>query len=463
MKIALINPPFLFISATKLGVSQCLGLRTISAYLKTLGHDVVFIDGLRLGFKNRKQYAQGVVVGLEYEDIVKRIPLDVDFIGISVPFSQVSPIAHDIIALARKRLPKAVIIMGGVYPSTQPELALTSKADYIVVGDGEEALAKLMSGTAPSEIPGLYSCTGDRGRKCYPSAPWWLDLDQLPYPDFDIPVIETYFDVSPRARKGTRTAALVTSRGCPYECTFCSVHPTAGYKFRRRSPQHVLGEIELLSSKYGVVSIEIEDDNFTLRRDRTIEILEGIVRMNEKGANLTWRTPNGVRIDSLNDEVMALITRSGCSELTLALEHGDQEMVAKVMNKKLDLETAFGVFQLAAKYDVMVNIFVIVGYPGETTERFENSLAYLRRVKNLGVRANCLAFLAQPYPGTELLKECREEGYLRPPPGVSYADFDNFLIRRDLMSTGNVVSIETPDFDESEVRRRQAVVQAIFK
>jgi hypothetical protein len=223
-----------------------------------------------------------------------------------------------------------------------------------------------------------------------------------------------------------------------------------------------MDEIELLHGKYGVTKLEIEDDNFTLRRDRTVEILEGIVRMNERGANLSWRTPNGVRIDSLNDEIMGLIKRSGCSELTLALEHGDQEMVANVMNKKLNLDTAFEVFTLAAKHQVTTLLFIIVGYPGETKQRFENCYRYIEKVKALGGNFKCLAFIAQPYPGTELLELCRQKDYLRPPPGVTYEDFDNFLVRRDLMSTGSVVSIETPDFDETEVRRRQAAILALL-
>lgn len=415
-----------------------------------------------LGYNNVRNYANGFIVGLEYDEVVKRIESDSDFIGISVPFSQIAPIAHDLIAMIKVRCPHIKVVMGGVYPSTQPKYALESEADCIIVGDGESALEQLMSGKSLEEIQGVYT-PADKNRDHFPSAPWTKDLDSIPWPDDDIPLISNYYNISPRARKDTRTAALVTSRGCPYKCNFCSVHPTAGYAFRSRSPQNIIGEIDFLNKKYGITHLEIEDDNFTLNPESTMEVLEGIIKLNEKGADLSWRTPNGVRIDSLENETMSLIKRSGCSQLTLALEHGDQEMVEKVMNKHLNLKVAMKIFKMAAKHDINVLIFVITGYPNETLKRFNRGMKFLKDVTKLGPNFNCLVFIAQPYPGTKLLKLCRQKGYLIPPPGVSYKHFDNFVVRRDLMSTGSVVSIETPDFSKNEVLRRRKAIMDLFE
>ena len=137
MKLALINPPFLFPSKREIVFSQCLGLRSLSSYLKDNGdHTIHFIDALMLGFANVKPYANGYIVGLELDDIIYRIPQDTELIGVSAPFSQLAPIVHEVVAKAKNSFPEAVIIMGGVYPSTQPGLALTSEADFIVVGEG---------------------------------------------------------------------------------------------------------------------------------------------------------------------------------------------------------------------------------------------------------------------------------------------------------------------------------------
>ena len=161
MKVALINPPFVFPVTEQISHSQILGLRYLSAYLKSRGHHRVEIwDALHLGFGQVRKYYDGYQVGLEPEDLVSRISGDTDLIGVSVPFSQLAPIAHQIVAAAKAHLPRVPIILGGVYASSQPELALTSGADWILVGEGEEALYRIAAGENPEEIRGIYSRQG---------------------------------------------------------------------------------------------------------------------------------------------------------------------------------------------------------------------------------------------------------------------------------------------------------------
>lgn len=453
MKIALINPPGLFSSARQIAPSQCLGLRSISAVLKSRGHEVCFIDALMLGFSNIRPYANGQVVGLEIDRIVERIPADTDLIGISAPFSQHAPVVHKIASLVRGRLPCATIAIGGVYPSAQPRLALTSDADLVVVGEGEKCLASLADGTgAAPGMQGVYT-RADAARSSFPPAPPIRDLDALPFPDFEIPQIERYFETSPRRSK-RRTASMVTSRGCPFDCGFCSVHPISGYRWRKRSAENVLGEIRYLVDHHGISTIEFEDDNFTLDTDRAKRILEGIIRLNERGTDLWWESPNGIRIDTLDEEIVGLARRSNCRCITLALESGDPEML-DIMNKRLDLGKAFQVLQWCAKHKIpRINLFYMVGYPGETAARFERGVAYLREITRLGGNTNLHINIAQPYPGTRLLERCLAEGYIRDPA------FADFLVRRDLMSSWHTVSIVTQDFDMEEIARRLRVLDS---
>jgi anaerobic magnesium-protoporphyrin IX monomethyl ester cyclase len=299
MKIVLINPPYLFPTKSQVVLSHCLGLRSISSFLKKHGHEVKFVDALISGFSQMQKYANGYLVGLRFNDISTEIPSDTDIVGVSVPFSQLAPIAHDLVETIRMNHPDTAIIMGGVYPSTQPELALTSMADHIVVGEGESPLLALANGVDSNSITGLYN-TKTKAVKNFLRSEFVEDLNSLPFPDYSIPYIEEYFNLSPRMKAG-RTASIVTSRGCPFACEFCSIHPVYGRKYRFRSADNVLEEIEYLVKRHNIRVLEIEDDNFTLKKDRTVEILEGIVRLNEKGANLQWRTPNGIRIDSLDD------------------------------------------------------------------------------------------------------------------------------------------------------------------
>jgi anaerobic magnesium-protoporphyrin IX monomethyl ester cyclase len=280
-------------------------------------------------------------------------------------------------------------------------------------------------------------------------------LDTLPFPDYSIPLIDTYYRLSPRSQKG-RVASLFTSRGCPYDCEFCSIHPVYGRRYRSRSAGNVLDEIKYLVERHAIRSLEIEDDNFTLKKERATDILEGIIRMNEQGAHLSWRTPNGVRIDTLDEEMIRLIKRSNCGEIVLALEHGDSEML-QIMNKRLNLDKVFTIVEQLVKYKIpKITLFAIAGYPGETKERFLSGLSFLNRIRKLGGNTFLWVNIAQPYPGTKLLARCRREGY------ITDEHFDNFLIRRDLMSTGYTVWIETPDFDAREVLRRKSILLGSF-
>ena len=455
MKISLINPPFLFPNKVEFVYSQAIGLRYLSSYLKiNHQHKVNFIDALMQGFTNVNRYANGYLVGLDLNEIVNKIPKDSELIGVSVPFSQMAPVAHNLLDSIKKEHPEALLIMGGVYPSTQPRLALTSKADLIIVGEGEHALKEIADGKNFHQTKGIYS-RDSLNNEIFPAAERIQDLDSIPFPDYSIPLMDRYFNISPRMRRG-RTATLVTSRGCPFACEFCSIHPVNGQRYRCRSTDNVLGEIEYLARKHSVRSLEFEDDNFTLCKDRTVEILEGMIRLNEQGANLQWRTPNGVRIDTLDEDVVKLIKRSNCTEIVLALEHGDQEML-KIMNKKLDLNKAFRAIRSLVKHGIKkITLFVIVGYPGETQKRFLNGLNYLEEIRKLKGNISLCANIAQPYPGTKLLARCRTEGY------ITDKNFDNFLIRKDMFSTGQAVLVTTPDFDSEEVFRRKKILMNRF-
>lgn len=455
MNIALIYPPCVYPFKENIVYSHCIGIRSISAFLKMEGkHQVHFIDALMQGFQNVKPYSNGYIAGLEVDEIMERIPPDTDIIGISVPFSILAPIAHRIAEAVKKRFSHVKVVFGGNYPSTQPKLALTSQADYIVIGEGETAFKDIVDGKDPKTISGVYS-RDQIDQTLFSQAYKIQDLDSLPYPDYTIPFMDEYFNLSPRRTIG-RTASVTTSRGCPFKCEFCSIHPVYGQKFRARSSKNVLEELRFLVDTYSINMIEFEDDNFTLQKDRAIEILEGIIRMNEKGKNVRWRTPNGVRIDTLNEEIISVIARSNCANITLALEHGDQEML-KVMQKHLKLAKVKEVLQLLIKHEIPeIILFLIAGYPGETLERFEKSVEFLKEIRTLGGNIKLIVNMLQPYPGTAVLKRCIAEGYIKD------KNFDNFLIRKDFTSSRHYVAVTTPDFDEREVLRRRDVWESIF-
>jgi magnesium-protoporphyrin IX monomethyl ester (oxidative) cyclase len=273
------------------------------------------------------------------------------------------------------------------------------------------------------------------------------ELDSLPAPSRAHLPFGEYLAHSPRNLHAGRIASIVTSRGCPFRCDFCSVHSVCGYKWRPRSPAHVLAEIDELTGRWGVDVLEIEDDNFTLQRERALEILAGIEERNAGGRNIGWMAPNGLRIDTLDNELLAAMARSGCLGINLALEHGDPD-VLKAMNKRLDRDKALIVAALVHRYRIPCGVFLIVGYPGETKERFENGLAFYRRLKAVAPSLEFKPFFAQPYPGTALLRNAVAEGLL---PSDAFQTPES--LRR--LSTSQSIWLETSDFDAREVRRRR--------
>jgi radical SAM superfamily enzyme YgiQ (UPF0313 family) len=455
MNIVLINPPFIFSCRNMFVSSPCVGLRSISSFLKNdPGHTVTFLDAFMQGRHRVSRYADGYLVGLSTEEIMSGIPRDTDLIGVSASCSQLAPVVHAIIARIKDRFPRVTVVLGGVYPSTQPGLALTSLADFIVLGDGEQALAAIAAGENPGNITGVYSSGHAAIREDYVSTVPIADLDKLPFPDYSIPDMESYFKIPSRPGIPVPSAVLVTSRGCPFDCEFCSVHPSAGYQYRFRSAGHVLDEIGFLSKKFKIRYLDIEDDNFTLNHERTVKILEGIIRLNEQGAGISWFTPNGVRVETLDAQLIRLIKLSGCAEIVVGLEHTDPGIL-RSMNKQLDLERAEAVIRKLSESGIpRISIFLIVGYPGETRARFERGRKFLKKLYRMNSAISVCVNIAQPYPGTKLLERCRSEGY------IPDKDFDNFLVRRDLMDTEHTVSIITPYFSAGEVFYRRNLLVA---
>ena len=449
--ITLIGLPFTFLSVQEALISHRTGLLSVAASLLKADHQVKVVDALFEGFETMSETDDGLIrVGLDDGQIISRIPPSTDLIGVSVSFSHLAPMAHELIAAIKRAFPETLLVMGGVYPSTQPSVALTSETDYIVVGEGEHALCELLDNIRDGSdaLPeGVYRKPQD-GQEVQYKPVYIDDINALPMPARQLVAFEKYLTRSQRALTKKKSTAIITSRGCPYSCEFCSVHPVCGFKWRPRTAESTLGEIQFLYSEYGVRHLEIEDDNFTLSKRRTQEILSGIIALNEEnpGDELSWSAPNGLRIDTLDEDLMALIKRSNCVYMMIALEHGDRE-VLKLMNKKLDLDKVREVVGLLDKYDIGAGAFTIYCYPGETVERFNNALGFYAELKVIAPSLSFIHLIAQPYPGTDLYKRCVDEGILKEGLFNNVDSIPRFSTEHNLI-------LKTPDFDEREQKRR---------
>jgi len=243
---------------------------------------------------------------------------------------------------------------------------------------------------------------------------------------------------------------MITSRGCPHQCVFCSNHIVMGKKWRGRSPEKVVEEIEELVRTYRIKQIDFFDDNMTLIKKRAENICDLIM---EKGIDIEWFVPTGVRADTLDENLLKKMKASGCRGLRFAPESGVQRVVTQIIGKNLNLKDIEKAIVLTKKVGIKVGIFFILGLIGETKQDMEDTIKYAYKLRKLGAD-NFHFSIATPLYGTELYEQAKSGGFLK-------EDFsDEALARAQPL-------IETTEFTTDDVLqlclRANAVNQRITK
>ncbi len=464
MKITLINPPWYSPVAEKFQTYN-LGLSYITSLVRERGHTVVPIDALYdtpetiveltpVTFPYQKVFR----VGQTYETIVKQIPTDTDLVGIAGPTSNHAKIIMELSTAIKNKYPKMKILVGGPYPSANPEDVPSLKVDFGIDGEPEILMDQLLAGVPHNLIKGLIYNDGKEWKFNGKAEPP-VDLDSIPFPAREVFHCNEILDkqASARLRSGTeiytrkaRGVPMIMSRGCPYSCGFCSIHLMNGKKWRYRSPENAIAEMIELRDRYNVGEVGILDDHIIGNKARFIKIMDLMI---EKKVGLHWMLPNGVRVDYLDKEIMQKMKDSGCSSLVLGIQHGSQAMI-NIMNTKLDLKKVEQVVYDGTKIGLNMAAFLIVGFPGETREYFMESLNFCKRIgKKYGIhdwRIN----IARAYPKTPLDKLCRKNGY------YVRKDVENLIY---FPGDNTEANIKTPEFDPAEViwRRDYAKRQLI--
>jgi anaerobic magnesium-protoporphyrin IX monomethyl ester cyclase len=449
--VVLINPPWIFSHEREIILSQNLGLAYLGAYLLKHGHQVMIIDALARGLANKLKvkgrYQPFLQVGLDYQQIAQLIPADTDIIGISAPFTNNAKIVKQLAKQIKQVFPDKPIVLGGVYPSLTPEDAFSPEIDYYIIGEGEIPLLELAEGKDPEQIQGLL--VHGQEYKSTARAKIIENLDEIPFPARDKLPMEQYLSFCSPRRDRIKTASMITSRGCPFDCTFCSIHAITGYKWRMRSAKNVLEEIRGLVSEYSVEHIEFEDDNLTLDKTRALEIFDGIIKINKDAKPLSWSTPNAVRIDTLDRDLLEKIKQANCLSLNFAIESGDPGLLKK-MNKNLNLNTVLEITALCKSLNIKMNAFFMIGYPGEDQASFQKTLMFIRKIKKIGVD-NVYTTITRAYPGTKLYDFCVKNNYITNENNQAHTYLGNAITAENL--------IITPEFDKKILLKRLHLVE----
>ncbi len=340
------------------------------------------------------------------------------------------------------------VVFGGPHPSSLPEEVVTEPSvDYVLVGESEKAFPDLCTrlrdgAISPASLREVNNLTFETDDEIIltESAPFLSseDLDELPWPAFHRMDLETYFSGTQTHgifKRGKRILPIMSARGCPHRCTFCC--RVMGKKIRSRSVESVMTEIRFLVDTYGIDELFFEDDNFTIQRDRALEILHQLAAFRPP---IYIKFANGIRADMVDKEILAAMKKARVYSLSFGIESGSTATLTR-MKKNLDLGKARENILLAKSMGFLVGANCIIGYPGETVQDAEESLDFFF---SLPLDSMAIVNLV-PFPGTEVREMCERQGYLTEEAG----DWDKYFF-----SLNNpYVLIETPQLSKEELVR----------
>ncbi len=442
MKVLLINPPQTFYPGSDLPAGNLpIGLMYIAAVLQRANVQVEILDAFFVG-SDFEQTGEVVTVGLTYSQLVEEIRRrKPDVVGIAGPFTCQIGNAVETSKAAKEANPDLPVVLGGPHVTLVPKQFLQENltVDIAVVGEGEYTMleiAQYFEGKMQlSEINGIAYRQNDEVT-VNPSRPFLVNLDELPYPAYDLVDMEQYLNPKKIGYRSfqNRAVSMITSRGCPFNCCFCAVHLHMGQGFRAHSSKYVLDHIQYVVDKYKVKNVFFEDDNLTLDVNRFEAICDGII---ERKLKIGWETPNGVRADCLNLNLLKKMKRSGCKSVFIGVESGDQQILDKVICKSLDLDRVVEFAKNSREIGLKTGAFYIIGFPGETKKDMQKTVNFALRLKrdyDVGMHL----FMATPSYGTRLYEECKVKGYLmedltwnafaqaRQPKGIPLITTDDF-------------------------------------
>ncbi|OFX19154.1 MAG: hypothetical protein A2033_02010 [Bacteroidetes bacterium GWA2_31_9] len=384
MKVVLVRPNF-----DSHIITPPIGLGYLASALKIFEINVVIIDALKNNFSNI------ALVGI----IEKQNP---DIVGITCLTAFYNETIELSLLLKQKNIK---VVIGGVHPTFLPhQTLLESNCDYVILGEGEIALRKLVQNNGlNNNIQGVYSKYDFEKIDFKPiKAEIVQNLDDIPFPDWE-QINPSDYKFAPHGAivKNFPIGVLMSTRGCPYECTFCASPKFYDRKIRFRSPENVVAEIKLLVNNFGVKEIHFEDDNITLKRSHIEQICNLIITEKIK---ISWACPNGIRADKVDESLIKLMKKSGCYYFAYGIESTNQQILNSI-KKDENINNIKKSIETADKIGISCQGFFILGLPGETCETLEDTIRFAKKSKLSRAQFSILDVL----PGSELWDNLKAE------------------------------------------------------
>jgi anaerobic magnesium-protoporphyrin IX monomethyl ester cyclase len=413
MKVLLINPKVNLPIETR--TSPSLGLAYLGAVSERQGHTVRVYDG-------------------DVEDIsLEKVLRDFapDLVGITANTIQIKSAWRD--AAVVKSVADIPVVLGGPHPTVLPaESVEHSEVDIVVRGEGEATWEELCrwrtfvslsrTGTGGEwrgaisglqSVPGISYQTPDGQVHHNPDRPVIEDLDSLPLPAYHLFKMNRYTNLQPTVDHIEGPSyPLLTSRGCPYHCTYCSqIGPR---RWRMRSPENVVAEWRWLVRDLGAAEIGVLDDSFNINRQRVLDICDLLIK--EELTHKPWIMINGIRANLVDKELLGRMRQAGCIRSAFGVESGNQEILDSVIGKQLTLEQVRAAFKAAKEVGMETIGFFMIGLPGETEVTMDETIRFAIELDPVVANFS----MATPFPGTEMSRIVKEKGRLL------VKDYDDF-------------------------------------
>lgn len=437
--ICLIKPPTLTAprSLSYFGSVPSLGLAYVAAALRASGHRVTVIDAPGEAWRSTWTFptAVGPLVahGLRPAEIVARLPPDVDVVGVTHMFLHEWGLLRELFAEIRRQRPGALLVAGGENASAYWDhmLAECPALDVCVRGEGEATMLELVDawsqGRPLASVPGLAvridgtpTTTMARSRL--------RALDGWPPPAWDLFPLEPY--LQGRGHGGVargRSLPVLTSRGCPYRCTFCSSPSMWTTRYERRDPARVADELEQLVATYGIENFDLHDLTALLTQRWILAFCDELER---RHLRLTWQLPSGTRSEAIDERVAARLHAAGCRNFCYAPESGSPATLARI-GKQVRLPVLLRSLEGAVAAGLRTEANIIIGFPHERPVELWASAVFCLALARSGLHSLSVMVFA-PYPGSEEYRRLVVAGRI--------AHDDRYLYSSLLRSAGSLRS-----------------------
>jgi anaerobic magnesium-protoporphyrin IX monomethyl ester cyclase len=420
MNILLLKPPSINYKNSIKKIIPPLGLAYIASFLERYtDHKIEIFDASLEGYENELEIDNKFIqYGSSEKDIINKIKeFNPDVVGIHLSLSIYEKPSLRTAEIIKKYNKDIKIVLGGVHATfCADRLIKNGNIDHIILGEGELAFLDLVE--------------TEENRSLIPGRPI-QNLDRIPMPAYHLLNMEKYLTLNlphNHFTKSERTACIITSRGCPGRCIFCSSSNFFGHKVRMRSVNNIKRELDYLIKNYNIGEIQFLDDNLTYNKERSYKIFKLL-----KSYGLPWCTPNGISINRVDLDMVKTMKDSGCYRLTYAIESGNERVVNKLIKKGINLNYAKNLIKKTRDI-IDVHCFFIIGTPGETREEMEDTFNFIKETSPNSVSIA----IAMPLPGSELYDICKENKYIK----------DDYLFDKSFVREGH---IDTKEFKGKEL------------